>query len=403
MKPWMAVLVVAGLWSGLVWGASDGPTREEVDALKKEIANLKGKVGTAAPSGTAARVESAVENKYGPNAIVTTKAGKLVIGGLVQVWYYTIQNDHHNWVASNALGGGQFGSNETSDNDTFRVRRARVWFDLDIHENVSARIMLNPANEPTSFPPMPNNQGNFTNAGYGAGGAPIGSTRNVAVQDGAGAVPRLLEEAWINYHGVIPHHDVTVGEMFRKLGEEGPRPSAQLDFIERAMITQFPAAFTDQGLQVHGTWFDDRFQYWLGAFNHAASAFQLPWNRADDNDDKDGLATLQVRPLWKDETWGSLEMGYSIQCGMGGEAGGHRPGTNPVDGLNFPRTFHSNQYAWACYRPGGPAKGWWLRGEWGQYRDRFRPNDVISCVALLGRVRNPAPFTIHGWYVATGF
>jgi hypothetical protein len=112
--------------------------------------------------------------------------------------------------------------------------------------------------------------------------------------------------------------------------------------------------------------------------------------------------------------------------GKGGESGFHTnapggvaPAIFGTDGLNRNRTSHSLAYAWASYMPGGPVKGWWLRGEWGQYRDRFAPSQerIISAAgatALAGStgfsrvipspvVTDPAPFKVQGWNVSTGY
>jgi hypothetical protein len=300
----------------------------------------------------------------------------------------------------------QLGSNEVVDNDSFGIRRAEIKFTMDIHENVTAVVMIDPAREATSFPTFPSNQGNgvigdgvwFVNPGLSSGGAPIGNVKNDAVRNGSGEANRLLQDAYINYHGVIPHHDVSVGQMKRRLGEEGTRDSATLDFAERAMITQL-ADLRDLGIQIHGAWWDDRFQYWLGGFDGAGSAFQQRQNRADDNDNKDLVATILLRPLWKDETWGSIELGGSYLYGHAGESAGHWPfGALAVDGLNRRGTKRTMMYAWASYMPGGPVKGWWMRGEWGQYQDRLAPGLMGGTVLM-----NPATFDIQGWYVSTGY
>lgn len=148
-------LVVAGIavafaLSGAVW-AADEELRRELDRVKKELedmrsvkgelAKLKRQQGLAnAPIGSA---DAIVENKYGPNAGVTTKQGKLTIGGLVQVWYYTIQNDNlglFDDITPGENGGGD--SNETKDNDGFRIRRTELKFTIDIHENVTVVVMI---------------------------------------------------------------------------------------------------------------------------------------------------------------------------------------------------------------------------------------------------------------------
>jgi hypothetical protein len=387
----------------------DAETLKQLEDLRKQIQALRQETIAEKPVNSG-KAEALVENKYGPNAKVTSKQGKLTIGALAQVWYYAVQNDNHNWVDQQTLAPGagtasQFGSNETADNDSFALRRMRLIFTLDVTENVRAFVMINGAAASAGRPTLPDNQGGFsmfTNAGFNATtGAPIGSVRNATAQGNGPSATDGLEEAWINYHDVIPHHDLQVGLMIRKLGEEGPRPSGMLDFVERAMINQF-SCFPDSGVQLHGTWWDDRLQYYLAAYNGAGSAFQARICRGDDNDEKDFLGTVLVRPVWKDETWGSLELGYTLVVGKGGEAGG-LPGTNPVDGLNFPETTHRHHQAWASYFPGGPVKGWWLRGEWGKYRDRFRSNEVISYFTGLGSVRDPTPIDIQAWYFATGY
>jgi len=410
MKHCLAVLCLVAAWIGMLAAGEDADIRKEIEDLRKRIRALRH--GTIAEDSVSVRsAEALLGNRYGPDARTTSKQGKLTLGALMQIWYYSIRNDNCNWVDQQALvpGAGvrtQFGSNETADNDSFAMRRMRLLFTMDVHENVRAFVMINGAATFAGRPNLPDNQAGvavFTNAGFAPGtGAPIGSARNSTARSGSAGAISVLEEAWINYHDAIPHHDIQIGLMIRKLGEEGPRPSGTLDFVERAMISQF-SCYPDTGIQLHGTWWNDRFQYYLAGSNGAGLAFQPRINRADDNEAKDFLGTLFVRPVWKDETWGSLELGYTFLWGMGGEAGGHRPADLPVDGLNYPETVHRHHQAWAAYFPGGPAKGWWLRGEWGKYWDRFRSNQVVSYFAGLGSVRNPAPMSIQGWYVSTGY
>ncbi|MBI3830645.1 MAG: hypothetical protein HY291_14080 [Planctomycetes bacterium] len=395
-------------------------TDAEYKALKTEVEELRKRVSMTTPVGQRSAVDDTLDRKYGPNAAVVTRQGRLTIGGLIQVWYYSIQNDNHGWVNDDRFTQpNQFGSNEVSDNDSFRIRRAEIKFTMDIHENVTAVVMIDPAREATSFPSLQQNTSNvisgdgvaFFNGGFQGngtgqivdgirGGLQIGNTNNDTVRTGGGQANRMLQDAYINVHGVLPHHDSTIGQFRRRLGEEGSRDSSQLDFVERSMITQL-ADMRDLGSELHGTWWDDRFQYWLGVFDGAGTAFQQRQNRSDDNDEKDWVGSFLVRPLWKNETWGSIEVGASIMHGLGGEAGGHYPFNRPVDGLNRPSTVHQLLYAWASYMPGGPVKGWWIRGEWGQYRDRFAPGEVITGNGIV--TVDPAPFTVDGWHVDTGY
>ena len=60
----------------------------------------------------------------------------------------------------NRVFPGGFGvSNSLVDNDSVRVRRAELRFNLDLTENITAFISLDFAREATSFPSFPTNQG----------------------------------------------------------------------------------------------------------------------------------------------------------------------------------------------------------------------------------------------------
>ena len=222
---------------------------------------------------------------------------------------------------------------------------------------------------------------------------------------------RVLQDAYINYHTPnIPHHDFTLGQFKPPMGEEGNRNSAQLDFVERAMICQFSNQ-RDLGIMAHGTWWNDRFQYWIGGFDSAGSfqnTFASQQNRSDDNDSKDLAVKILARPIWNDEKWGSLEVGYSRQDGVHGESGdgiripdGGSANTlvPSVDGLSLARTSANRQYAWLWYRPGGPVRGWWLRGEWGAINDRGLPGLWNISAPQL----SPEPYRREGWYFSSGY
>jgi hypothetical protein len=395
-------------------------TQAEVDALKKDIEDLRKKLNSMS-SGPAMKssVDRALDSKYGPNASVSTKSGKLTISGLVQVWYYSIENDNEGLFQDTDVNGIP-DTNEASDNDSFRVRRTELKFTMDIHENVTAVIMIDPAREATSFPLITDNQANssifkrrnnvapeFDNAN----GPGLGSTAVVAgVQQGSGAVPRLLQDAYINYHGVIPHHDFTIGQFKPFFGEEGIRSSAQLDFVERSFLGQLGDA-RDLGITAHGTWWDDRFQYWLGAFNGAGnfygSAGQAQ-NRSDDNDEKDFYWRVLVRPLWKDELWGSIEIGGGSGYGIHGEASGNDPVAAPINGLNRNENWAIRHGAWLSYMPGGPVRGWWIRSEWQYIKDRNAPGQVLALQGGGGsdsgfEQTGGRPFRSEGWYISTGY
>jgi hypothetical protein len=381
-----------------------------IQDLQREVDSLRKQVSTR-PAGESAlqnRIKESVDGHVLVNAPVKTRSGKLTIGGLAQLWAYSIQNDTIGFMDINQIGpgaGGTSARNKEADNDSFRIRRAELRFGLDIHENVSAYVMIDAAREATAFPSLPQNQSSVIGADQSAAffnsclcAGFIDDSRGIGA--GNGVSNRLLQDAFINFHGVVPHHDFSIGQMKRNVGEEGTRDSGRLDFAERAMITQ-PAELRDVGAKIHGNWIDGRVQYWLGVYNGAGTAFQQRSNRSDDNDEKDGLFSLYVAPVKDNATFGTLELGYSFLMGTGGESSSDLPGTNPGNDLNRSRTTHSMQYAWGAWHAGGPVRGWWVRGEWGQIRDRFAPNESATGLDVIST--DPRPFNIEGWYVSTGY
>ncbi|HYG75944.1 MAG TPA: porin [Planctomycetota bacterium] len=379
-------------------------SQAEWEQMKKDIEELrKAKAAAATAPIAKGAVDKVVDAKYGPNAPVATKTGKLKIGGLVQIWYYSIQNDNKGLFHDPDINNIN-DTNEAVDNDGFQIKRTDLIFDMDLHENISARLWIDPAREQLSYPGFNSNQGTFKR----------GLNNNLAnVQTGGGGTPRLIQDAWINYHGVIPHHDFQIGQFRPALGDEGIRLNGALDFVERSFIGQLTTN-RDLGLQVHGTWWEERFQYWLGAFNGAGnyylSAGQTQ-NRADDNDAKDFQYRLLLRPLWKHECFGSLELSFSSMFGVHGEAAGNSPIASPVSGLNRDENWAMRHYAHAFYTPGGPLKGWWLRGEWAYIKDRNTPSTVLDPARVDPRA--PAagasfqtvgnPFSSQGWYASMGY
>lgn len=425
--------IVAALLAALIFvvplsaAVAADASQAEIDQLRKEIDQLRKQLQGSSAAMPKSSVESVMTTKYGPNATATTKSGKLTIGGLLQVWFYGFRQDN-SALFDGANGGAVFDTNAASDSDSFRIRRAELLFTMDIHENVKAVVRIDPAAEATSFPSFPDNQGNngvnnlFKTAPNvspefdAANGPGLGSTQMVsAVQTGAGTVPRLLEDAYINYHGVVPHHDFQVGQFVPRVGEEGPRSNADLDFAERSMIGQLAYNY-DMGVVMHGTWWDDRVQYWLGGFDSAGGFFYNNENRADTNSDKDGLASLMVRPVWKNETWGSLELGYSFEGGKHGSDAANRDTINdPINGVNIASNWAQHHAAWASYKPGGPVRGLWLRGEWQFVRDRALAGqvadltgsggtDYVGGTGVGGTAQSGGkPFSIQGFYTAMGY
>jgi hypothetical protein len=394
-----------------------------VDDLRQEVQKLRSELGKRdnSKSSPIGKVDQMTDGKYGPGAQVVTKTGKLQIGGLVQVWYQHIGNDNVGIVtaaAGNNLDNtpGAFPSpeqNETLDNDTFRIRRTELRFSIDIHENISAYVMIDPARESnilfTPVPAFPQHNAIFSNPGLANGTGQQGGNR---------IIPQLLQDAYINYHGVIPHHDVTIGQFKPPSGEEAWRNSGQLDFVERAMVTG-SSNVRDIGLMVHGSFWEGRFQYWAGVFNGPNGTVLTDpelvegGNRTDDNDAKDIAWRIAARPVWSDEKWyGRLELGYARTDGFRGESGHGFDPDRAINGLNLQETSINRNDAWVWYRPNGPVKGFWMRGEWANFRDRFSassPTNLLftggatdSAGNTIGQL-DPKAVTVGGWYTSVGY
>ena len=209
------------------------------------------------------------------------RAPELTIGGLLQIWYYAPQTDPHALFDDHTVNDVD-DSNAGSENNSFRVRRCQLQFKMNINENLSSLVIIDPSNESVSFPLVTDNQANvgyiyksLANVGpqYQSVNATPGSTPSLTSCRPARASQILmLEDAWINYHGVVPHHDFYVGQMRPFVGEEGIRSSGQLDFVERSFCGILDDRY-DLGAAFHGTWWDERFQYWGGVYDGAGNYF----------------------------------------------------------------------------------------------------------------------------------
>jgi len=416
---WTLPVLAALVLSSAVRAEED--VKAELAKLRDEVKQLKADKSASRP--IEGRATAVTDQKYGPDAAVKTKAGRLTLSGLVQVWYYGIQNDKLGVFGDLTPGANRGGdTNEGKDNDGFRVRRAELKFTMDINENITAVVKIDPAREATSYPNLPTAT-RISAPTLGLGAAPTGFSSSNFAQDvagGSGTTNRLLQDAYILYHSFVPHHEFQIGQFKPQFGEEGIRDSAQLDFAERSILGQLGDK-RDLGVAVRGYWWDtDRFQYWFGAFDGAGNYLGTSGdfqNRADDNDQKDLLYRLLVRPLWKQETWGSLEIGGGSEFGFHGESGSYRALTTgaasdpaQVDGLQRAHTDAAVRHAaWAYYAPGSYLKGFWLRGEWQYIRDTNAQNAVnmnsstSAGAAVTFQQHSPAPMHVWGIYGSLGY
>jgi len=387
-----AMCVIFAFTTILARGVEVGDLRAEVETLRLQL--LAKEQAVTSIHGAA---DAALKSKFGPDNTVSTATGKLTIGGLLQTWFYSIQNDNE----------GIFGptdNNETRDNDSFRVRRNQLKFLYSLNSHIETVAVIDTSREISSFPGFDSNLGT-------AHRGPISNKSSVVtnVQNGTGTVGRILTDAYIKFNDYAPYHDFQIGQFKPPLGDEGIRSARDLDFAERAMISQ-RAAGRDIGATTHGSWQSDRFQYWLGVFNSPAN-FQSSGgqfsDRTDDNDDKAVLYRVLSRPVWKEDKWGSLELGMSSMFGHHGESG--HP-ASPLNDLNRERNWAIRHYAWASYLPAGPTRGLWLRGEWAWIKDRNIPGSVRNFPDedteeedLDLKQTTPNPFSVSGFYVSAGY
>jgi hypothetical protein len=414
---WAALLLVL-----VLAGKSQVKAATGVEDLRAEVEDLRKRIAAKSNASPITQVDKIVSCGCEEEHPVKTRNGKLEIGGLLQIWDVTYYlRDHQDVFGDRGPNAGSGGTSETQDNGGYSIRRAELRFKMDIHENITSVVMIDPSREATSIPPYPSNQGLFksqrTNPSI-AHGTSVALTPVGRVQSGAGSTNRMLQDAYINYHGAIPHHDITIGQFKPAMGEEGVRNSAYLDFAERAMVTQLND-LRDLGIQAHGTWYDDRLQYWAGVFNGTGNFFGTAnaegpliahpggfQNRSDDNSDKDVVGSILGRPFWNWGCIGSLELGVSGQFGKHGESGGIDPIGAPVNGLNRRQTSAIRDAAWIYYKPMGFLRGLWVRGEYGSQKDRTTPLSVDAFdlgSGPNGEQTSPHPFKRDGFYASTGY
>lgn len=396
------------------------------DDLRAEIARLRKDIQTRNSEKAIVGVDNALSRRIEHQA-VATRATRMRISGLIQVWYQSIANDNHGLIYRPAAGDFSE-ANDGNDNDTFRIRRVELTFDVQIHDSIRAVVSIDPARQHApSFYPLPTLPVHNRVSGFDGRLGPVFndfSDLQPAQQSSAlNTIPRLLQDAYIQFESAVPHHDFRIGQFLPPAGEEAWRRNGDLDFMERSMGA-FQDHIRDMGIMIHGSWWDDRFQYWGGVFNGPdgsvlSDADIIPGgNRSDDNDAKNIAWRVMLRPVWRSEHWqGRLELGYARTDGWTGESGQAYDSSVSVNGSNIKRTAINKQSAWAYYRPGGPVRGWWMRGEWNSQRGRhsafFGRTNLLGIGAdgstaddgtvIVNGQLIPAPVTVSGWNVSTGF
>jgi len=392
----------------------------EFQAMKAEMHAMRSTM--AGMKGADAPLESVVD-KAGCAACnapvannVTTAAGKLVMGGLVQVWYQNVAKDTQG-LFNDPAGNGVFDSNAAYNKSGFSIHTVELYFDMAITNQVSAFVYLNPAAEiasntrPVIQRRLANVSPEYNNANGPFAGATTGAI--AALQNGAGAVPNLLQDAIINFHDFFPHHDITVGQMLNTFNEENFAADNALDFVDRSYIGN--QVSRDTGAVLHGSWWNNkgggsycgagdegRFQYWLGVWNGAGNLYGGAINRQDDNNAKDFVGTLLLRPLWNDCA-GQMEVGYSFRTGTHG--GGSGQVAAPINAMERNSTRSLGHDVWFKYMAPGCFKGLWLKAEGTWMKDRSSPGSVIdqAAVDFQGAGGGGAAFSTFGYWASIGY
>lgn len=391
----------------------------EFEAMKKEMSDMRmqmnGMHGQEMP--VMSSVDTMLTGQTAPNQAVTTGIGKLKIGGLLQVWYYAAERDTQGLFSNSTAG--VVDHNIAVSGNSFQVRRAEVNFTMDIHENVTAYIMTDFAREADAF------RGQFMQlAGSNQGFVKAGIDNKIGAP--VGSAPAILQDAVINFHGIVPHHDLSVGQMLPYFSQEDFNPNGWLDFVERSWIGNFYPR--DTGAVLHGAWWCDggggpyegagnsgRIQYWLSAFN-SPGYYQdgATQDHADDNASKDFLGRLMVRPLWSD-CWGHLELSGAAGFGKHGSTPLNQAvtdinGVGDANGNPFLNGAHKTtgqRYSgYAEYRPGDFLSGLWLKGEYAWVKDSTA--NVPGTTGLFDPAGNGPPdhyepFVTTGFYVSAGY
>ena len=429
-------IAMGGVLAGVVLclgGMAHAVDRAAIDDLGKEIGDLRKRIGEKqAQAGVqTSNVDRVLDGRCGCEgpAPVTTKSGKFTMGALVQMWYYGFQHDNRG-LFDNAGTTPLNDSNQFTDNNGFRVRCTELYFTMDINENVSSFLNWDPARTANTFPLIMDNTANQSafkrlnlvspEFDAAAGGGTGSTSLPKGVQQGTGGANRSFKDAYVNYHGVVPHTDFQIGLFKPKLGEEGIRNAGELDFIERGFIGFIVDDITrDTGAVVHQTWWDDRFQYWAGVFNGVENFYgseSSTYLRAQDHDQLDYNYRVLVRPLWSKGhdcscqgwDWGKMELGMSSKFGHHGGEGTADPTVAALDGLSRQVNWAVFHNAWFYYAFGSKLSGWWLRGEYGLIHDRNAPGTVADLTGAGGlsggnAQSSPRPFTSQGYNASMGY
>jgi len=257
MAMWLISLIVLvpGLVQVIPAWADD---REEVQQLREEVQRLKERLQQLEQVLAKQQEEEAKRKEAEAKKLEPVQAGygKIKFDGLVQMW----------------------GSTDGKKSDTFRARRTELKFSGQVHPKVKWAVMFDPAKTLTQ------------------------NKDKDIVQSS-----RTLQDAFLTLL-LGEKTQLDVGQYKLPTSEEGLRSSAQLDTVERSLISVRGkwGDIRDLGVMLRGSF--DNGEYQLGVFNGEGQ------NVTDANDSKD----VAARVVFKPSTTPGLELGLSTYQGKRG-------------------------------------------------------------------------------------
>jgi len=252
MAMWLVVGTLAMCGSAAVRPAR-ADEQADLRQLKQQVEEMQQRIQKLEQALAKKKEEEAKK----PEA-VQAGFGKIKFDGLAQVW----------------------GTSDSKANDTFRIRRTEIKFSGQVHPKLKWAVMFDPAKT----------------LSQNASGAIVQSSR--PLQDALLTVP------------LGTRSQLDAGQYKVPTSEEGMRSAAQLDTVERSMISVRGkwGDIRDIGLMLRGGF--DQGEYQAGMFNGEGQ------NTTDANDRKDAAA----RVVFKPEGTPGLELGVSTYQGKRGAA-----------------------------------------------------------------------------------
>jgi len=263
MAVWLALAaLIASGWVGAA--PARGEEQTELQRLKQQVGELQGRIQQLEEAqqkeAEARKLAEASKKEAEAKKVEPVQAGfgKIKLDGLVQVW----------------------GTADSKAADTFRVRRTEIKFSGEATPRLKWAVMFDPSKSLSQ------------------------TTDKTIVQSS-----RPLQDAILSW-ALSKQAQLDIGQYKVPTSEEGMRSSAQLDTIERSMISVRGkwGDIRDVGLMVRGAF--QQGEYQVGVFNGEGQ------NVTDVSDRKDVAGRVVLKP----KSAPGLELGLSTYQGKRGAA-----------------------------------------------------------------------------------